>query len=210
MLGYTGTSKPTDPSMYTSKVMTKDLSEILDHEGIEKIVSIGHDFGAYMAHRMWLWYPERVVGVLLFNHAYAPPRPLDLDKFNAQTRQITGLPRFAYWEILVEPDAPRILRANIESVWASLHGRPKDWVEKMLCSYGALREFVENDRRVPLRPYAEDPKIKDNWIARFTRDGFEAPLRWYIAHVRGLQRGHGISYKVLYGRHTGQVYCQIW
>lgn len=187
MLGYNGSSKPLDASMYNSKAMAKDLSEILDHERIEKIVSVGHDFGAYMAHRMWLWYPERVVGVLLLNHAYVPPRPFDLDKLNATMRQITGLPRFAYWDFLVAPDAPQILRANIESMWAALHGRPKDWVEKVLCYYGAMREFVENGRRVPLRAYAEDPKIKDDWIERFTRDGFEAPLQWYVAHVNGHQ-----------------------
>lgn len=184
LLGYGGTSKPTDPTMYTSKAMAKDISEILDHEGIEKFVSIGHDFGAYLAGRMWLWYPERIVGIVLLNAAYAPPRPFHLDRLNALLQRATGLPRFAYWEFLTAPDAPRLMRMNIESAYAALHGQRGD--EDISCRYGALRDFVENNRRVPLHPYAEDPAIKDSWIARFTRNGFEAPLQWYIAHVRRL------------------------
>jgi len=185
LLGYGGTSKPMDAKMYNTKAMAKDLSELLDHEGIGKIVSIGHDFGSIMAQRMWLWYPERVLGVVLLNAVYSPPRPFDLKQVNTATEAATGRPFFAYWEFLVAPDSPRLMLTNIESTYASMHAEPKDWAEKTLCAYGALRKFIESDGRAPLRPYAVEPRVKDRWIARFRRDGFGAPLQWYHAYVNG-------------------------
>jgi soluble epoxide hydrolase/lipid-phosphate phosphatase len=43
-LGYGGTSKPTDSQSYRASLMAKSLIEILDAEGVEKAVAIGHDW----------------------------------------------------------------------------------------------------------------------------------------------------------------------
>lgn len=39
----------------------------------------------------------------------------------------------------------------------------------------------EQDYRVPLKPYAQDPELKRHWIDRLRRDGLEAPVCYYIA-----------------------------
>jgi len=44
LLGYGGTAKPLDPQAYVSSLITKDVIDILDAEGIEKAVAIGHDW----------------------------------------------------------------------------------------------------------------------------------------------------------------------
>jgi soluble epoxide hydrolase / lipid-phosphate phosphatase len=44
MLGYGGTDKPTDPAAYVGSAIVKDLVDILDSEGIQKVVAIGHDW----------------------------------------------------------------------------------------------------------------------------------------------------------------------
>jgi soluble epoxide hydrolase / lipid-phosphate phosphatase len=44
MLGYGGTSKPLDPELYVSSLVTKDIVDILDAEGIDKAVVVGHDW----------------------------------------------------------------------------------------------------------------------------------------------------------------------
>lgn len=45
LLGYGGTSKPTDPKDYEIKGMTDDVMEIFKMEGIEsKIIPMGHDW----------------------------------------------------------------------------------------------------------------------------------------------------------------------
>ena len=44
MLGYGNTSKPTDPNAYKSTLICKDLVEVLDNEGIDQTIVIGHDW----------------------------------------------------------------------------------------------------------------------------------------------------------------------
>jgi pimeloyl-ACP methyl ester carboxylesterase len=56
LLGYGGTSKPLDPVQYNSKGMANDLVECVRHNAISQIVIIGHDFGSFMAQRVWLWH----------------------------------------------------------------------------------------------------------------------------------------------------------
>jgi pimeloyl-ACP methyl ester carboxylesterase len=43
-LGYGGTSKPTDTESYRATKMAKSIVDILDAEGMEKVVAIGHDW----------------------------------------------------------------------------------------------------------------------------------------------------------------------
>jgi soluble epoxide hydrolase/lipid-phosphate phosphatase len=46
LLGYGGTSKLTDVKAYSFKGHCQDLTDILDHEGVQKVVVIGHDWQA--------------------------------------------------------------------------------------------------------------------------------------------------------------------
>ncbi|KAH0831653.1 hypothetical protein AYO21_01852 [Fonsecaea monophora] len=45
-LGYNGTSKPTDVESYNMQLMTQDLKEIVDKEGLDKVISVGHDWAS--------------------------------------------------------------------------------------------------------------------------------------------------------------------
>ena len=44
MLGYRGTDKPTDPAAYVTSKLTRDLVDLLDAEGVERAIVIGHDW----------------------------------------------------------------------------------------------------------------------------------------------------------------------
>lgn len=46
LLGYGGTSKPADPKAYKHSLMSKDIVDIVDHEGIDKAIAVGHDWCA--------------------------------------------------------------------------------------------------------------------------------------------------------------------
>lgn len=52
LLGYDGTDKPTDIQAYNSKGMTDDVYELVDSEGLDKIIPAGHDWGSYFASRL--------------------------------------------------------------------------------------------------------------------------------------------------------------
>lgn len=99
MLGYDGTDKPTDPAEYRWDTMTKDLVEIADTEKVDKLISIGHDWGSACAARLYNYYPNRVVGLVFLNVGYMAParQPFDLDGTNKFTEQAFGYPIFSYW-----------------------------------------------------------------------------------------------------------------
>ena len=44
IVGYGGTTSPSDPRAYLSTLFTKDLIDILDAEKIDKAIAIGHDW----------------------------------------------------------------------------------------------------------------------------------------------------------------------
>lgn len=44
MLGYAGTDKPTDPEAYIGSGLARDIIDIMDREGIQKAIAIGHDW----------------------------------------------------------------------------------------------------------------------------------------------------------------------
>lgn len=52
LLGDAGTDKPTDPSYYLPSLVFKDLIDILDAEGIQQSLVIGHDWCVFALHAL--------------------------------------------------------------------------------------------------------------------------------------------------------------
>lgn len=184
LLGYDGTSKPTDPEEYRWDKMMTDLVEIIDKEGHQKVISVGHDWGSASAARLVNYHPDRTAGLVLFNVAYLPPSraEYDLDKVNQMTEQIFGYPQFAYWHLFTAENGPEILRNNVGRLYDILHNSLPDGMRKFFCVNDAIKNYLENGgEELPLRSYAQDPKFKQAFVDRMTRDGFEGPQCWYKA-----------------------------
>ncbi|KAK2753030.1 hypothetical protein FQN55_004990 [Onygenales sp. PD_40] len=194
LLGYAGTSKPTDPAAYTSKFMAADIAELLTKETVNQVIAIGHDWGSYMARSMYLWHPEFVVGLGLLNVGYMAPdlseegrkTPFDLQVTNAVTEKLVGYPIFAYWELFTGEDGPAVLGAHVESMWTVMHGEKPGWMKELFCARGAMREYLTADRRVEVFGYAKDASqggsgYKEAWVERMKKDGFAGSLCWYRA-----------------------------
>lgn len=106
LLGYGGTSKPTDPAAYKFRGMTADVVEIIDAEGVDKVISLGHDWGSRAAQMLWNLHPERVSGLVMVNVPYmgATKGPFNLDEVLAQTEQAYGYGVFWYWKLFTADD----------------------------------------------------------------------------------------------------------
>ncbi|KAF2126228.1 alpha/beta-hydrolase [Dothidotthia symphoricarpi CBS 119687] len=189
LLGYDGTDKPTDPAAYRWDVMTKDLIEIVDAEQHEKIISVGHDWGAGCASRLYNFYPNRVDGVVLLNVAYGAPTrdKFDLDAVNKMTEKAFGYPVFSYWHLFTAPDGPAVLKEHLERLYHAMHGEAET-MKYIFTTPGAIRDYLLNGgHESELRPYARDEKLKQEFIDRMTRDGFEGPQCWYRATTENYQ-----------------------
>jgi soluble epoxide hydrolase/lipid-phosphate phosphatase len=189
LLGYDGTSKPTDPAEYKWDVMTNDLVEIIDAEGYDKVVSVGHDWGSVCAARLYNYHPDRVVGLVLLNVAYIAPTSehFDLDSADAFTKNVFGYSLFSYWYLFTSDDGAAILKDNIERLHNVMHGTG-DSMKHFFCTPNAMKDYLLNgNQEVQLRPYAQDEKFKKDFIDRFRRDGFEGPQCWYKAVMANYQ-----------------------
>lgn len=96
MLGYGGTDKPSDVSQYSVWNMAPHVAKILEHEGIDKVIGVGHDWcavfsvdgtafetnndsrGSLALAMVANLYPERLSALVFMSVAYSKPGPFDL------------------------------------------------------------------------------------------------------------------------------------
>ncbi|KAJ4419810.1 hypothetical protein N0V82_004745 [Gnomoniopsis sp. IMI 355080] len=192
-LGYAGTSKPTDPVDYKMSGIVNDLVDILDNEGVDKVISLGHDWGSRSAQMLYNLHPERVAGLVLVNTGYTGINntPFDLDGMIAMAERVFGNGIGWYWKFFTAEDGPTLLTENADVVFDALHS-PDAWLE-IFCSDGGLRKLIEARGEgfdLKRRPYATD-EMKKTFVERMRKDGFEGPTCWYKSFVLGLQDGEG-------------------
>ena len=181
-LGYGGTSKPSDPEAYNSEGMAADMIEILDAESVSKALVIGHDWGSFVAGRISLWHPERVLGAINMIVPYFPPSKVDLDDMLASTKAVFGYETYAYWKFFITPSASSIIDAHLPSFLAALFPADDSRFTALMGHQGALQEWVEADRIQDTKDFATDD-MRKAYIARFKKDSFTGPLNYYKAFV---------------------------
>lgn len=188
-LGYAGTDKPKDTSLYAYRDQAQDLADILAHENALTTIIIGHDWGSVLSQRTYLHHPELFSGMVLLNTAYmVPSRQLfDLTAVNELTERTMGYAQFAYWEFFTAPDAAKIIGENLDRMWQVLHGDVKDWMKKMFCVPDAMRNFMLSNDKVPLKAYASQSEWKEKFMQQFKAHGFASALEMYKATATNIQ-----------------------
>ncbi|OCT50997.1 putative epoxide hydrolase [Cladophialophora carrionii] len=188
-LGYNGTSKPTDTESYNFQLMAQDIKEIVDKEGLDKVVPVGHDWGAGVAQRFYNFHADRCSGLVLMNVSYlipTPDQPFSLDGVLQFTEGIFGYGIYWYWQLFTAEDGAEIMGSHLDSMWDVAHGAPETWLDT-LCKKDGVRDFILADKRQPTMAYATEER-KQKWIASFKEaPGFDAPLNYYRAMVSGVQ-----------------------
>ena len=201
LLGFAGSSKPTEPSMYNYRQQASSFAQILDNEGIPasfgaRIIPVGHDWGSGNAQRFYLYHRERCQGLVLLSLAYQvpSPKPFDLDTANKALEKRFGYPQWAYWEFFTAKDAPRLMRENLERFWEVNNGnfpsrKPEEkgrdvWMREMFCRHGTMRDYVVGEGEykgwsVEAKKYPNWEEEKKKFMQRFERDGFEGPVCYY-------------------------------
>jgi len=194
LLGYGGTSKPTDPSQYTWPLMSTDLTEILAAEDItSNVIPIGHDWGSAMAQRFYMLHKPLCAGLVTLAVALMPPtgEKFDLEATNAATEKMLGYPLLEYWNLFLPKEGVELMDSRLESMWYVMHGAPPDtdsWMRDMFCTPNGMRDFLEQNRQdVPLKPLPDGERLMQEWIQDKREGGFMAPTCWYRVMAEGYQ-----------------------
>jgi len=186
-LGYGGTSKPLDAESYKPSLIAKDLVEILDAAGVDKVIAVGHDWGSKMTSRLVNYFPERVIAAAFFALWYLTPDPnYDVHKMNAITKQMLGYEAGGYQVFLgSEPDAAELISEHIDSLLPIIFPHdPELWIKNM-APLGALRAWLVNKRTAPRPSYLSEEEYKT--LGNTLKSGtIAAPLNYYTIITSGI------------------------
>ncbi|KAL0570551.1 hypothetical protein V5O48_011404 [Marasmius crinis-equi] len=186
MLGYGGTDKPTDPEVYKSSLISRDIVDILDTESVRQdAVVIGHDWGSKIVGRLANYFPERFSAfgfIALGNAPFTSP----YDQLNTLTKAVFGYELFGYWELFARPGAQELLGSHLESLLSLIHSAdPADWVTHF-APLGALEAYVKEDRRPASTVWT--PEEAEIYLKAYSLpDALEASLAWYKVVVSDIE-----------------------
>ncbi|KAI8994059.1 alpha/beta-hydrolase [Trametes punicea] len=186
-LGVGGTSKPDSPEAYRFALMARDIVDILDAEGIQKVVGIGHDWGSVVLSRLANLYSERMHAFGWIALSYTPPAPQlrDVDTMIAEGRAQTGNDLFGYWKYFSKDDAYRTCEKNIDSFVQLLYPiSPQIWYD-WFSPVGKAEEWLETNR-TPGRPQWLSQEEYDVIRATLSDSGLRSLVNYYKGWVKGV------------------------
>ncbi|KAG9095795.1 hypothetical protein FS749_009751, partial [Ceratobasidium sp. UAMH 11750] len=182
-LGYTGSSQPLDPEEYSFKRQADDYEALIRHIGIpesEKIVVIGHDWGAVTAIRLSQFKPDLVKGIanlgIPFSFATPAPQYFPTDKL------VEMLPNFGYWLFFGAPESGPFLDTNLEKFMSIIFITAKQFESgefPLVVKEGVLEAWLKDDT-TSANPGLLTKQEFDTLVAQIKAGaGFSTMLNYY-------------------------------
>jgi pimeloyl-ACP methyl ester carboxylesterase len=158
--GFGRTGGPADPAAYDVLQLSGDVIELLDERGLDRVVLVGHDWGAELAWKTALVHPERIRAVAGLSVPYvprasAPPIPIMRERFGADFYMV-WFQEPGVADAVLDREPARTLTTR--SVWTA--------------AWGDEREEV-------VRPPWLSEEDLAVYVDAFTRTGFTGGLNWY-------------------------------
>ncbi|KAJ7693934.1 Alpha/Beta hydrolase protein [Mycena rosella] len=173
MLGYGASDAPIDPAQYTTKRLANDLVALLTALGIDRAVVVGHDWGSFLAGRVALWHPDRVLALVVMSVPYTPPAraPVSLEDVARLA------PNLAYQLFIASPEAAPTIEANLAHFLALMYSPPSAPVN--ITPSGALRAALLSPAPArPLPTVLTGPAFAA-YLAAFRARGMTGPTNYY-------------------------------
>ncbi|KAK7063504.1 epoxide hydrolase [Favolaschia claudopus] len=182
-LGFGGSDKPSDPKMYAGRGISRDAIDILDAEGIEQVIAVGHDWGSSTVSTMLRYFPERVSAVAFLAIGYNPADgALNLILQPEEVIRLFGSDLYAYMRFFVAADAPGLMEKHMDSFLSLAYPpTPEEWKTSMSVD-GAARKWVESNT-IKSRPSFMSVKEHNFLEASFLKSGMSAPLCVYKSMI---------------------------
>ncbi|MEU6847475.1 alpha/beta hydrolase [Streptomyces sp. NPDC046716] len=161
MRGYGGSSRPADAEAYDALTLCADLAGLLDAEGADDAVFVGHDWGAIVVWQMATAYPERVRAVAGMSVPAAPRSPVPPVPL---LRKRNGDDFYIVW--FQEPGtADRALARNVRRTLVTREIYSAAWADRP-------------DEQLPPPRWLNEPELA-YYVDEFTRTGFTGGLNYY-------------------------------
>jgi pimeloyl-ACP methyl ester carboxylesterase len=186
MRGYGGSSKPTDIAQYAPDTLADDMAAVAQALGARHWVAIGHDWGAPVAWRCALRFPDAVSGVfgLSVPHIPTPQPQADMPQVSAVTMLDLAFPDSFYYVSyfqklgVAEAELESDVRANLKKIFFALSGDAPagEWLAPRP-KQGPMLPGLIDPPAGPLS-FMTDAEL-DQYAAQFSKGGFFGPVSWY-------------------------------
>ncbi|KAM5343249.1 hypothetical protein ACJ41O_014215 [Fusarium nematophilum] len=180
LLGYGVSSKPSDVNSYRLKFMSDDLVELLDHLDLQKVVGIGHDFGATLLSRAAAYHPDRFMALVFLS--VGPPRlgtPFDVGLINRMTKEALGFEMLGYIPWIADLSSHPVLEDHAEAAMSLMFCRDRQAWDEWFHPLGKMKQFVTEDRRLPIGEWYTEELQREHLREFGVRDGYKGASRWY-------------------------------
>ncbi|KNG48507.1 alpha/beta-hydrolase [Stemphylium lycopersici] len=191
LLGTGGTDKPAELEAYSLKTMSSEIAQLLDCEGIKKVVAVSHDLGSFFLSRFHTYQSDYLSALAILDVGYIAPgvdfNQTYVEAYNNITQAGLGYPILGYWPYHNEPDAHVLMDANLDSLYTLLYtSNSTTWIENFN-EPGGLEKWLAADRRAAYGNEYITNSTREQWKA-ITRaqGGLEAPLKWYKSFMQGV------------------------
>ncbi len=176
--GYGQTSKPDGVPQYTVQHLLGDITGLLDVQGIDKAVVVGHDWGALLVWQLALLAPERLAGIVALNIPFFARPPVDPV---AYMRAELG-DDFYIVNFQDSDQADRRCEENPARVFEVMMRRNSITRERFDALPKAMRSFnilAALDRHELNGDKLLSQKEEKVYVDAFTAGGFTGPINWY-------------------------------
>ncbi|EIW62589.1 alpha/beta-hydrolase [Trametes versicolor FP-101664 SS1] len=180
LLGAGGTSKPDSADAFRFALIARDLVDVLDAEGLQTVVGIGHDWGSAVLSRLANLYSGRFHAFAWLALSYFPPawQTSGLADAGAMSTQ------FGYWEYLSRDDAFVMTEKNLDSFLLLAYPETPDHWHKSLAPLGKTQVWIEANRQTGLPDWLPQEEY-DVMREILANAGLKSVLNYYKAMVSG-------------------------
>ncbi|KAF9776786.1 hypothetical protein IL306_004982 [Fusarium sp. DS 682] len=204
-LGYGDSDKRPDLEAYNLKRLSRHFAELLDHERIDKVIGVSHDWGSMVMSRVFVWHPERFLKLVFMSAGYTAPGVFfDIDGLNVWSQKELGYTQLGYWYFFNSYDAERVILDHVRTYPGARENKFTDvsqlesffhlayaddnalWVTG-LAAINGTREWLTSDKTCPLPSFLTD-EDKTRWLEVNSRkDTIKGLLNYYRSLMRGIQ-----------------------
>lgn len=192
LLGFGESSKPSDASEYRLRAMSDDLVGLLDDHlalGKTEVVGVGHDLGAMLLSRIAVYHP-RCLSKLVYI-AVGPAKmgsPFDVQQINDMTKKMLGYEVIGYipWIAGDDTGAQQELETHAESAMSLMFCADHSLWDEWFRPLGKMRQFVTEDRKVPIGEWYTDELRRHHLDAYAREDGYKGAVGWYRMMMKNM------------------------
>lgn len=177
--GYGLSDAPKNVSDYDMRHLVSDIVAILDHYQRDKVVFVGHDWGALVLWSLPFYIPDRILGLVGMNVPFKPRRELDtvtiLNKMFGEDNYINWFQTVGPAEALFEEDIAKSFRFFMRKS-EEKDGQQQSTIAAPNLAFQHLLKRPEENW--PGHVFLSDDEL-GMFVKRFQRHGFFGPINWY-------------------------------